>query len=257
MKGEEIQEKVNLQLQNKKKVQKLKEKGITLIALVVTIIILLILVGVTISQLSGENGLIRKAKEAVGRYKNASEEELIQLGQLEQYVSDFEIIGGDAVAGDILSGKTAYVKGKLVTGSMTDYSGQTLEASTITNEGDYSVLNIPKNGYYSTNTKIKALKSELQVDLSGKTPVALSRVNTATNMEIGGIYIVVYGRNQYGDSATLRSGAEILWESETAHGTDYSGSSDLLALKMYLLKVTESTLTFDGVLNAVVYVKVS
>ena len=40
MKVKEIQEKekINLKLQNKKKVQKLKEKGITLIALVVTII---------------------------------------------------------------------------------------------------------------------------------------------------------------------------------------------------------------------------
>ena len=90
MKDKEIQEKeeISLKLQNKKKVQKLKEKGITLIALVVTIIILLILVGVTISQLSGENGLISKAKEATKKYKNASEEELIQLGQLEQYVTD-------------------------------------------------------------------------------------------------------------------------------------------------------------------------
>ena len=83
-------EKINLKLQNKKKVQKLKEKGITLIALVVTIIILLILVGVTISQITGENGLIRKAKEAVERYKNASEEEQIQLGELEKRVVDLE-----------------------------------------------------------------------------------------------------------------------------------------------------------------------
>ncbi len=90
MKDKKIQEKekINMQLQNKEKVQELKEKGITLIALVVTIIILLILVGVTISQLSGENGLIRKAKEVAEKYKNASEEELIQLGQLEQYVTD-------------------------------------------------------------------------------------------------------------------------------------------------------------------------
>ena len=73
----------------------LKDKGITLIALVVTIIILLILVGVTISQITGENGLIRKAKETVERYKNASEEELIQLGELEQYVSDFSVVGGN------------------------------------------------------------------------------------------------------------------------------------------------------------------
>ena len=91
----EEQENINLQLKNNKKVQKVKETGITLIALVVTIVLLLILVGVTISQITGENGLIRKAKEAVERYKNATEEEQIQLGQLEQYVSDFSIVGGE------------------------------------------------------------------------------------------------------------------------------------------------------------------
>ena len=53
--------------------------------------LLLILVRVTISQLSGENGLIKRAKEAVERYKNASEQEQIQLGELEQYVSDVSI----------------------------------------------------------------------------------------------------------------------------------------------------------------------
>ena len=36
------------------------EKGITLIALVITIIVLLILAGVTIVSLTGENGLLRK-----------------------------------------------------------------------------------------------------------------------------------------------------------------------------------------------------
>ena len=35
-----------------------KEKGITLIALVVTIIVLLILAGVTIAALSGDNGIL-------------------------------------------------------------------------------------------------------------------------------------------------------------------------------------------------------
>ena len=41
----------------------IKEKGITLISLVITIIILLILAGITISQLIG-NGLLEKAKLA-------------------------------------------------------------------------------------------------------------------------------------------------------------------------------------------------
>ncbi len=39
-------------------------KGITLIALVVTIIILLILAGVTIATLRGDNGLITRARDA-------------------------------------------------------------------------------------------------------------------------------------------------------------------------------------------------
>ncbi len=94
MKCNNIQRNVNLKLEDKKK-QKLKEKGITLIALVVTIILLLILVGVTISQIAGSNGLFHRARQAVEKYKNAAEEEQIQIGMLEQYVSDFSVVGGD------------------------------------------------------------------------------------------------------------------------------------------------------------------
>ena len=36
-------------------------KGITLIALVITIIVLLILAGVTIASITGENGILRKS----------------------------------------------------------------------------------------------------------------------------------------------------------------------------------------------------
>jgi len=41
-----------------------KDKAITLIALVITIIILLILAGVAIATLTGENGLITRVKQA-------------------------------------------------------------------------------------------------------------------------------------------------------------------------------------------------
>ena len=43
---------------------KTKEKGITLIALIVTIIVLIILAGVSINLILGKNGLIEKAKFA-------------------------------------------------------------------------------------------------------------------------------------------------------------------------------------------------
>ena len=41
-----------------------EQKGITLVALVITIIILLILAGISIATLTGENGLFKRAKDA-------------------------------------------------------------------------------------------------------------------------------------------------------------------------------------------------
>lgn len=49
-----------------------KEKGITLVALVITIIILLILAGITINSLT-ESGLFDKVKQAKERHENAEE----------------------------------------------------------------------------------------------------------------------------------------------------------------------------------------
>ena len=58
---------------------KQKNNGITLIALIVTIIVLLILAGVTIATLTGENGIITKAIEARERTNQASAEEQVRL----------------------------------------------------------------------------------------------------------------------------------------------------------------------------------
>ena len=43
-----------------------QNKGITLIALVVTIVVLLILAGITINLILGDEGIFRKAQEAEG-----------------------------------------------------------------------------------------------------------------------------------------------------------------------------------------------
>jgi len=48
-----------------------KERGITLIALIVTIIVLLILAGVTISLAVNNNGIFNKAKTAGNTYQKA------------------------------------------------------------------------------------------------------------------------------------------------------------------------------------------
>lgn len=56
-----------------------KEKGITLVALVITIIVVLILASTTIRSLYGEYGLITKAKEAVEAYNHAEMREKEQM----------------------------------------------------------------------------------------------------------------------------------------------------------------------------------
>ena len=58
---------------------KKKEKGITLIALVVTIVVLLILAGVSISMLTGENGVITQAKLAKESTRGGDVQETIDL----------------------------------------------------------------------------------------------------------------------------------------------------------------------------------
>ena len=54
-------------------------KGITLVALVITIIVLLILAGVTVASLSGEDGLLTRGSQAVNRSNVADAEEKVTL----------------------------------------------------------------------------------------------------------------------------------------------------------------------------------
>ena len=56
-----------------------KNKGITLIALVVTIVVLLILAGTSISMLTGENGIINQAQTAQIENNHSSVFEAMQL----------------------------------------------------------------------------------------------------------------------------------------------------------------------------------
>ncbi len=62
--------------------------GITLIALVITIIVLLILAGVTIATLTGDNGILTKAQEAKTKTEIAEKEEKEKLNQLANMMGD-------------------------------------------------------------------------------------------------------------------------------------------------------------------------
>lgn len=67
--------------------EKLKNgKGITLIALVVTIVVLLILAGVSISLILDNNGIIQKSKQARKEYGQAKENEQTDLNNASSWI---------------------------------------------------------------------------------------------------------------------------------------------------------------------------
>ena len=69
-----------------KKQERREEKGITLVALVVTIIVLIILAGVTLNIVLDQDGIINKAQQATGDYDNAQKAEQELLGEIEGYI---------------------------------------------------------------------------------------------------------------------------------------------------------------------------
>ena len=70
----------------KKEIKNKQEKGITLIALVVTIVVLLILAGVSISLVLNNNGVISKAKDAKNQYAEAQTNDEKQLNEVSDWI---------------------------------------------------------------------------------------------------------------------------------------------------------------------------
>ena len=75
-------------------------KGITLVALVVTIVVLLILAGVSINTVLGDDGIIKKAKEAAETTKRVSAEE-----EMNRLVLEYQLAKSDENFEDFLQEK--------------------------------------------------------------------------------------------------------------------------------------------------------
>ena len=69
------------------------ERGITLVAVVVTIIILLVISGVTISALLGDDGIIRKAQQIKDMWNNVMQNEMESMEDLKNQISEEYIEG--------------------------------------------------------------------------------------------------------------------------------------------------------------------
>ena len=158
--------------------QKETQKGITLIALVITIIVLLILAGVSIAMLTGQNGILTQAQNAKTTTENKSAEEKVKLAVMGARADDGTLTVGKlrtelANYGGTVEGNTfpvtATVDGKSFTVNdkgnvelagekqpvtregieVGDYVSYTPDTAT---EKTYDADKLKKGGYTSTQT---------------------------------------------------------------------------------------------------------
>ena len=126
--------------------QKLKKKfcgiqnGITLVALVVTIIVLLILAGVSLSLIMGNQGILRQATDVVDNYDEARIKEDVELAVAEVETEWY---------------KEYYVE-QITTKNKTDYIKENLEKGILTSSGAIIKLEDEKINYKDSEGNILA-----------------------------------------------------------------------------------------------------
>ena len=125
-----------------KSVRKTNEKGVTLIALVVTIIILLILASVSINSILGDNGIIKKTQEAKIMTAISSLKEEIGIYSIEK---EFD--------GENLLLETLLAEGKV---------GRTID---IDEDGNYYISYYIKSGAFSSMQGLGEHKSGTSKDI--------------------------------------------------------------------------------------------
>ena len=111
-----------------------EEKGITLIALVVTIIVLIILAGVSINLVFGNLGIVTKAKEAKRMQEQAELNEQIALGELSNEID--KTINGKGTPTDSPTGMPTIKE-------LRD-SGEFMKKETTAIDSDKNLIKIPK-----------------------------------------------------------------------------------------------------------------
>lgn len=218
-------------------------KGITLVALVVTIVVLLILAGVSINLVLGNNGIIIKAKEAAEKTAEAQEKEMTERNLLEQELenslatptpkpqptdgvkipADFYYVGGTKTSGIVISDnendKDKY-KNKAVVG--TDLLGNQYVWIPCTTDNTSSELQYTRTEWgVEVDGDSRAIKDELTLtdasvtysdadtanginaDVS-KEIVAQIKAEKASVAKYGGYYIGRYEVGKNGDTAVVK-----------------------------------------------------
>ena len=221
--------------------QKEAQNGITLIALVITIIVLLILAGVSIAMLTGQNGILTQAQNSKTVTENKSAEEKVKLAVMGARADDGTLTVGKlrtelANYGGTVEGDTFPVTAKV------DGKSFTVDANgNVTVSGGSTEPNPPaptENGTLGTVTGSEKTNTTVKDSLGNQVvvPAGFKVVNKDANVTDG---IVV---EDVSHSAT--AGSQFVWIPVGDVIKDSAGNKETITLGRY---------DFDDKGNATVY----
>ena len=138
------------------------EKGITLIALTITVIVILILAGVTIATLTGENGILNRAVEAKEKTEDAQRKEESDLDYMDKYID--KVVNNESL---VLNEGTVYPLDENQFDIFDDFdnwqdSGKAEYSTDYTMNADKSI----KITKYSDSAKSPKIRIPVDLDLS-------------------------------------------------------------------------------------------
>ena len=198
-----------------------KNKGITLIALIITIILLLILSSLTIATLTGENGLFARAKQAKVAQTEADMKENLNLVIQELQVEKLAVATLDDITQEWLTSK------------LSEYSPILKEDGTTNSKK----VTLQKNGIIKTymideNLNITEVENESGIDFSyeivkrenGKVKILIKvqdSENGINKVEVPGDAIILNGtREQRGIDQEIEVGTEYTYKVISVSGKE-------------------------------------
>ena len=167
-------------------------KGITLIALVVTIIVLLILAGIALNLTIGQNGIFSRAQDAANTWRNAENNEQLALNDLSSWMDQYLNGNGESQEDDQGSIKVSFtIEGEKVTtpplpSSDFSYVEGTVDTGYVIEDGEgnqFVWVPVDKN----QKIKINVTSNEDIESITLTDPVGENRL-TVNNEEVGTTY---------------------------------------------------------------------
>ncbi len=152
-------------------------KGITLIALVVTIIVLIILAGVSINLVFGNLGIVTKAKEAKELQKQAQANEQVTLGELSNEM--YTMLGTDATKKDNPTEKSGVEKLKEAKTYM--------QEDTIVKDSNQNIIKIPQGFKIASDSGLDVTEGIVIEDNDIKEGIGNNRGNQYVWVPVGDI----------------------------------------------------------------------